>query len=292
MYNRYYNIADIIIQIISPFPFYAHNGEEFVCQETSPDYVFTFRQTDDIPALMAGSKKIGEMLWAHEYRMEDGTEFRAFLWQDRYYSALSFCQEDHGICYFASEQILAEQASQGFELLMFLCLEKILLRHGALVLHSSHIRYGQEGIVFSAPAGTGKSTQAELWRRYAGARIINGDRSVLKKNKDQWYVYGCPMCGTSDIHHSGKEPLRSVVMLSQGRENVPERVSGLQAFRMLYPEVTISGWNVQNVDKAIGLLNDLIGNVPVWHYSCTMEKEAVDVLKRALGFQEVRNDQE
>lgn len=282
MYNSYYNIADVIIQIVSPFPFFAHNGAEFVCEKAKPDYVFTFQQTDDIPAFMKDSQRIAELLWAHEYRQEDGTEFRAFLWNDRYYSALSFCGETEGTCYYASAEILAEQAQRGFELLMYLCLEKILLQHRALVLHSSHIRYGGQGIVFSAPGGTGKSTQAELWRRYAGAEIMNGDRSILKKNGDQWYVYGCPMCGTSDIHHRGKEPLKCVVMLSQGSENIPRRISPLQAFQMMYPEVTVSNWNVKNVDISIELLNDLIQHVPVWHYSCTKEEEAVWVLKDAL----------
>lgn len=283
MYNTYYNIADVVIQIISPFPFFAHNGVEFVCEETEPDYVFTFLQTNDIPKLMTGSRKIAELLWAHEYRKEDGTEFRAFLWKDVYYSALSFCGETEGVCYYASAEILAEQAKLGFELLMYLCLEKILLKHGALTLHSSHIRYGGRGIVFSAPSGTGKSTQAELWRRYAGAEVMNGDRSILKKNGEQWYVHGCPMCGTSGIHHRGKEPLLCIVMLSQGRENIPERLSPLRAFHMMYPEVTISNWNVKNVDTSIKLLNDLIQSVPVWHYTCTKEEEAVRALREALA---------
>lgn len=286
MYNSYYNIADVIIQIVSPFPFLAHNGEEFVCEKTVPDYVFTFRQTSDIPGLMTGSCKVAELLWAHEYRKEDGTEFRAFLWNDIYYSALSFCGETEGTCYYASAEILAEQAQKGFELLMYLCLEKILLKHGALILHSSHIRYGGQGIVFSAPSGTGKSTQAELWRCHAGAEVMNGDRSVLKKVGEQWYVHGCPMCGTSDIHHKGKEPLHCIVMLSQGEENIPERISPLRALRMMYPEVTISNWNVKSVDLSIQLLNDLIQNVPIWHYSCTSTEEAVQVLKSALGLEE------
>ena len=46
---------------------------------------------------------------------------------------------------------------------------------GMLVLHSAYIvtRTG-EGILFSGPSGIGKSTQAALWERFAGARTING----------------------------------------------------------------------------------------------------------------------
>ena len=51
---------------------------------------------------------------------------------------------------------------------------------GMLVLHSSYIvtRTG-EGILFSGPSGIGKSTQAALWERFAGARTINGDRGLV-----------------------------------------------------------------------------------------------------------------
>ena len=54
----------------------------------------------------------------------------------------------------------------------------ILADAGMLVLHSSYIVTRQEqGILFSGPSGIGKSTQAALWQRYAGAEIVNGDRA-------------------------------------------------------------------------------------------------------------------
>ena len=47
---------------------------------------------------------------------------------------------------------------------------RMLAEHGGVVLHSSYIITQRgEALLFSAPSGTGKSTQAELWRKFAGA---------------------------------------------------------------------------------------------------------------------------
>lgn len=282
IYETYYEIADIIIQVISPFPFYAYNAENFRCDPSHPDYVFRFEQVDNIPQFMEGAVFVSDLIWAHEYQRKDRSYLRAFLWKDQFYSAVSVLGAEEGTCYYVSAGILAELAEQGFELLMYLCLERIFLRFGALVLHSSHIEMNGKGLVFSAPSQTGKSTQAELWRNCVNARVLNGDRSVLRKLNGQWYVCGCPMCGTSNIHLQGKEPLSNIVMLSQSQENTVRKISGMEAFRLLYPQITVRNWDTREWNQSMDLLSSLLAEVPVWHYACTKEPEAVEVLRNAV----------
>ena len=283
MHETYYNIAGIIIKVTSPFPFLTVNGEDFRCAPAEPDYCFRFEQVDDIPKLMEGARMVENIFWAHEYQREDGTFLWAFLWQEKYYSEISVIGEQEGVCYFTSTEILMNRAKEGFELLMYLCLEQILIKFGALVLHSSHVAVNGKGLVFSAPSQMGKSTQAALWCKYAGVSVINGDRSVLRKREGQWYSCGCPMCGTSGIHLQGMEPLSNIVMLSQSRENTVRRLPAKEAFRLLYPQITISHWNAAYMDRALALINDLLTEVPVWHYACTKEPDAVRVLRDTLG---------
>lgn len=287
MNEIYYSIAGITIKVESPFPFQVRNAVNFVCEKQEPDYIFRFCHTDNIPKVLGGSVQVADVIWAHEFRKSDGSYQRAFLWQDVYYIAVSELGKKEGICYYASDHILLEKASEGFELLMYLCIEQILLEYGCLVLHSSHVNVDGKGLVFSAPCQTGKSTQAELWRQYAGATVLNGDRSVLRKEGNVWYVYGCPMCGTSGIHLQGKEELTNIVMLSKARENRARKIQGMEAFRMIYPQITVSGWNRTYVDRVIELLNELLTDVPVWQYACTKEPEAVTELRRVLGWETI-----
>ena len=93
----------------------------------------------------------------------------------------------------------------------------ILADAGMLVLHSAYIvtRQGQ-GILFSGPSGIGKSTQAALWQRYAGAEIINGDRALVRP--DTGTVSGVFYAGTSGISRNVTAPLQAVILLEQGSE--------------------------------------------------------------------------
>ena len=92
----------------------------------------------------------------------------------------------------------------------------ILADAGMLVLHSAYIvtRQGQ-GILFSGPSGIGKSTQAALWQRYAGAEIINGDRALVRP--DTGTVSGVFYAGTSGISRNVTAPLQAVILLEQVR---------------------------------------------------------------------------
>ena len=50
-------------------------------------------------------------------------------------------------------------------------MKKILLKYNGIILHSSFINFENKAILFSAPSGTGKSTQADLWKKYKNAEI-------------------------------------------------------------------------------------------------------------------------
>ena len=52
-----------------------------------------------------------------------------------------------------------------------------MLGYDTLLMHGAVIAVGNKAWLFTAPSGTGKSTQAELWERYRNAEQINGDRS-------------------------------------------------------------------------------------------------------------------
>ena len=62
-------------------------------------------------------------------------------------------------------QILSPTSTFQMEhVLSGMMMESRLLANDRLILHASVIRQKNHVILFSAPSGTGKSTQAELWR--------------------------------------------------------------------------------------------------------------------------------
>ena len=169
-----------------------------------------------------------------------------------------------------------------FDLAPFLSMETALLEHDCFQLHASVIDWQGKGILFSAPSGTGKSTQAALWNKYAGAEIINGDRAMVRREGDGYRVYGSPYAGTSGIFTNRSVPLRAIVVLSQGAENQVERMRATTAFSRIYSESTVPSWNENFVDRFSTLLVDLVERIPVYHLSCRPDADAVETLRRVL----------
>ena len=161
-------------------------------------------------------------------------------------------------------------------------LERRLIGRGGLILHCAYVRHGDSAILFSAPSGTGKSTQADLWERYQGAETINGDRALLLKKEGQWQAFGFPVCGSSEICRNVSLPIRAIVLLSQAKENLVTFPAPMKAYALLYREITVNSWNREQVQTAMGLLEDLIRSVPVLSLACDISPAAVDTLCRAL----------
>ena len=157
-------------------------------------------------------------------------------------------------------------------------LETVLWHFDTMILHSSFIRWKGRGILFSAPCGTGKSTQADLWQKYMGADILNGDRSGLRKIDGLWVAHGLPYAGTSGIYRQEKAPVAAVVMLEQAPENTIVPMNPAQALRKIWPEVSLHRWDRAFTEKGLNLLTDFVTAVPFYKLSCRPDEGAVRLL--------------
>ena len=154
----------------------------------------------------------------------------------------------------------------------------ILADAGMLVLHSSYIvtRQGQ-GILFSGPSGIGKSTQAALWQRYAGAEIVNGDRALVRP--DTGTVSGVFYAGTSGISRNVTAPLQAVALLEQGSENRITALRPQEAFARLLSQCAYYQRDAASAARMTELAALLVTNVPVRQLTCRADGDAVRTLE-------------
>lgn len=157
-----------------------------------------------------------------------------------------------------------------------------LLQHGAPVLHASYIAHQGAGILFTAPSGTGKSTQAELWQLYAGAEIRNGDRVLLGKRDGKWFSHGYPCCGSSMICLNRSAPLAAIIVLEQAAENIVLEMSSAAKIRALVSATELYPWDQKEIDLAFSLASQIVSEVPVVKLCCRPDEKAVHVLKKYL----------
>ncbi len=159
---------------------------------------------------------------------------------------------------------------------------RMLAEHGGVVLHSSYIiTQRSEALLFSAPSGTGKSTQAELWRSYAGAKVINGDRALVKAENGVT-ANGILFSGTSGISENVTAPLRAIVLLRQSEKNEIRSVSGKEAFMRLLPQCSYYPDEEENLRIVTGILAEIISAVPVYDFGCVPDESAVSALSEVL----------
>lgn len=163
-----------------------------------------------------------------------------------------------------------------------IALDNLLLSYNGFLLHSSLIRWQDQGILFSAPSGTGKSTQADLWVKYQDAEIINGDRAGLRKTEHGWMAYGLPYAGSSGIYRNEGASVKSVIVLRQAKENRIRRLEYMEAIRYLYPEITIHRWDSDFVSQVLNLLIELLSEVPVYLLECLPDQGAVQLVKETI----------
>lgn len=160
-------------------------------------------------------------------------------------------------------------------------LVQLLLPQNAFFLHSSFVSVNGKAVLFSAPCGTGKSTQAALWEKYRQAEVINGDKTgILVENGV--YACGVPFCGTSGICKNRILPLGAIILLGQSTENKVSRLTGVRALQAILQNVYLDLLAPNEQTRIFDLLIKLLETVPVYSFECTPDETAVDTLENAL----------
>ncbi|MBR2867755.1 MAG: hypothetical protein IKB88_01655 [Clostridia bacterium] len=163
-----------------------------------------------------------------------------------------------------------------------ICLPQLFLRRNVFFLHASYIVVNGKAIIFSAPCGTGKSTQAALWEKYRGAVTVNGDKVGISVGKDGVFAHGVPFCGTSGICKNISAPLGAIIFIAQAHENKINKADAADSIQMLlkntYLDFLAPDEQLRFVDLAIAMLE----KVPVYSLGCTPDERAVAALETKL----------
>ncbi len=179
----------------------------------------------------------------------------------------------------SSKDIIMKQMRPWFNI----HIERLLLKNQALILHSASIIYKDKAILFTAPSGTGKSTQANLWHQHIeGVSDLNGDRTLLQKTDDGWLACGFPIYGGSIACVQTAVPIKAIVIIRQSKIDRVSELSPIEKISLLYSECTIMRFYEEDVNDAMNLLESLIQEVTVLKLECTKENTAAKTLHQYL----------
>ena len=160
--------------------------------------------------------------------------------------------------------------------------EHLVARAGGFIFHSSYIERNGQGILFTAPSGTGKSTQADLWARLRGARILNGDRSATRVSESCVQVCGVPFAGSSQFCENVTLPLSAIVYLKQAPQTTIRRLRGAEAFRRVWEGCSVNTWDRTDMELVSETVRKVLMTVPVFELACTPDESAILALEGVL----------
>ena len=274
MYNEYYCFGGITLHLTGDAPWQPSE----ICQpfriEGGPaDHTIRVTVTDALPQPPKNADRQGPTCrWREEGRfclLQDyGGRYASFAAREGDTTEVELSE---GCRDTLSPRVILESAG----------LFDLLADFGMLILHSAYIVTPEgEGILFSGPSGAGKSTQAELWRQYAGAQVINGDRSLIRPADGT--AHGILYSGTSGICRNVSAPLRAIVLPVQGTANRVYPLRPQETFARLLNQCAYYPWAADSASRMTELVAQLMNTVPVYGMECRKEESAVRVLEIQL----------
>lgn len=279
MNNYYLKIADIKIHVKSPFKInIGVESEDFISCDEGEDIFLEYIGVKE-PIKIEGT-----LLYDYEikfYKTDLGImhQLHPAKNYDPYTWVIPVNKHHYEVLYLIGEEKCIDYSRNIIDIMN---IENVLNKFNGFILHSSFINWQNNGILFSAPSGTGKSTQADLWNKHENAEIINGDRAGVRNVDGVWSAYGLPVAGSSGIYKNKKAQISHIIVLRQGTENKLTRLSPRDAFIKIYSETTVHTWDDEFQNNILNMISDLVQNVPVYLYECLPDESAVEFLKEQI----------
>jgi len=151
-----------------------------------------------------------------------------------------------------------------------------ILYRGGTTLHGSCIEYKGEGVIFSAPCGTGKSTHTSLWRSTFPDDVsyINDDKPLIRVRDSGITVSGAPWSGKNYLQSNKTVPLKAIVFLERSEKNSISILDTAQAICYLADQTLTPFYSKELGLKNMETIEKIMGQIPVYKLRCNMDPEA------------------
>lgn len=152
-----------------------------------------------------------------------------------------------------------------------------------LLLHASVVRYQGKAYAFTAPSGTGKSTQVANWlRAIDGCDLINDDNPIIRMIDGKPVLYGSPWSGKTPCYRNVEAPLGAVIKIERADSDYTTPLSPLQAFSTLITACSSMKWDEDIHDKTCQTISAIVGSTKMMTLHCTPHTSSAIVCKNAL----------
>lgn len=155
--------------------------------------------------------------------------------------------------------------------------------YDTFLMHGSCVAVDEQGFLFTAKSGTGKSTHTRLWRELLGDRaiMINDDKPLIRVTASGATIFGTPWSGKHRLDTNCAVPLKAICVLERAQQNRIERITSAEAYPILLQQIYRPA-DAAAMMKTLSLAELLSEKVDLWRLGCNMDPEAARIAYDAM----------
>lgn len=276
MTTFFFHIGDIVFSVCAQKAFsLPDNFAPFVCDAVSaPDFSVTLSQEALAP-------QEGTLLLRtparHVWMDKNSLVYCHFLADGRELCR-TYIAEDH-LC---ARIVLPPNSPISFgAALHFIPFAIAFLPHNGIFFHAATVVCDEKAYVFTAPSGGGKSTHAALWEEAFGAKLLNGDRILLREKDGVFYAYGLPVAGSSFVFLNERAPVAAVTLLQKAAENRATRADE-KSLAAILEQAELPLFHPVLADKTLGIISALSQSIPFYTLACRPDASAAHTIYQQI----------
>lgn len=296
-HRRYYQIADITIQVDTDIPIndYTFDSCFKIFQVDGPgnDNIM-LRHHFSLPDL--GSKDLGRELYRKApWAIYKNNGFWIYLGispelEDKRLHQVAVFNHNHTSARIYNKDVDIFNKGSLSSLTLFptdqILLARILADRGGCYLHSCGVNLQGKGLLFAGHSEAGKSTMAMMLK--GKAEILCDDRIIIRKlptdnrqPQTKFNIYGTWSHGDVPDISAGSAPLRAILFLKKSEENHVKLLEDKKEITkrllncVIRPFVTVDWW-----EKTLVLIKDISDIVPCYELCFNKSGKVVELLKK------------
>ena len=161
----------------------------------------------------------------------------------------------------------------------------LLSGRGGLFVHSCAVALDGEGILFAGVSGSGKSTMAELWRRYGprSSTVIDDEHILARSTAGSTMLFGAPWSRGARKATFSRTPAKAIFFLAHGEQNQCDRLSPGEALAQLMSQVFLPLWCQDHLELTVQTCARLLESIDCFSLQFVPGAEVVDFVQDVLG---------
>ncbi len=163
-------------------------------------------------------------------------------------------------------------------------LECMLVRRGCVSIHAAAVETDGAAFLFCGPSGTGKSTRARAWQDRFAARMISGDRPLIRLEGME--VFGVPWDGKEQCFRNVHYPLKVICDIRRSDSAAVREMSFEQRLRMLTRQCFLPMWDTDTAAVQMRNIFRLASCAQIVRAFCGPAVEDAEKLRAAIDRKE------